>query len=118
LNRSVIYTLLVAVCLLMLYYFLSDDIPLHPSFVIDVCFFAALSLLMGSWKNDHQNTKASVQLSLAMVVVRLIVAILLLFVLVWFYDGEAVPVSLNLVGVYLVFMVFDMILALANLRRN
>jgi membrane protein YdbS with pleckstrin-like domain len=85
---------------------------------MDVGFFALLTGLMNGWKSSVRSPEVRAQFDLAMIVVRLLAAIVWLFLMVWFYEDNPVVISLQIVVVYLVFMTFDMIMSLANLRRN
>jgi len=117
-SRYLLFNTGLTVVVLTCYFILQTFFYIHESFGWITVFFALFSVLTRSWKKAGIDPIQKVQIDLAMIVLRLIVAMVLLFLLVMIFEKQAAAISINLIVSYLIYMIFDMTLSLANLRRH
>jgi hypothetical protein len=93
-----------------------DALGLHVAFRTLLIFFVAQSAIL--FRLDHwAKEEWKVQIAMVKVVVRLLSA--LVFALVVFRSHEDhIPLVIQFMGLYLLFMTFEITMSLANLRRN
>ncbi|MEP1034452.1 hypothetical protein [Ekhidna sp.] len=106
----------ITTALLLVEYFFSESIDFHPAFQLMVFFFATQAFVL--FRLDRWAPKEwQVQMSMVKIVVRLLSSMVLVLVLIY-----SQPDKLNLVVqfiiLYLIYMIFEIVEALTNLRRN
>lgn len=102
--------------LLTVGYYLKSDLNLHEAYYIMVTFFAVQALVLfridlwapSEWK---------VQISLVKIVIRLLSSLVFIMVLIYTQDDLRMLV-IQFIILYLIFMIFEIVEALTNLRRN
>ena len=107
---------ILAVFLVLFDYFLHDSLGLHDAFLLMIIFFViqtfALfrldSLVSEDWK---------VQMTLVKITLRLLSTLVFILVVMLNYT-DRFQLVVQFFSLYLVFLTFEIILALANLRRN
>lgn len=102
--------------LLLAEYFFSRTLSFHPAFKLMVLFFAAQAFVL--FRIDHWAPKEwIVQMSLVKIIIRLLSS--LTFILVLIYTQEdSYNLVLQFIILYLGYMIFEIVEALTNLRRN
>lgn len=111
-----LYLAIITAILLSAEYVLTDFVELHPSYNLMVVFFAAQAFVL--FRLDHWAPKEwSVQMSLVKIVLRLISSMILILVLVYTQE-DPFRMVIQFIAIYLVYMIFEIVIALTNLRRN
>jgi len=105
-----------AIVLLALDALWHEELRLHMAFKTMVIFFVLQSAVL--FRLDHwAKEEWKVQVAMVKVVVRLLSA--LVFALVVFRSQDNhIPLVIQFLGLYLLFMTFEITMSLANLRRN
>lgn len=109
--------LIVLTCILLLGDFLlADTFKLHPTFRISTMFLSVLTFTY--FRLDHWVPKEwKAQVALVKIASRLLLS--LGFIAVLIYTQEDVQVMvIQFIVLYLIFMVFEIVVSLTNLRRN
>lgn len=111
----------VSIVLLILYYTLNDlafNNYLHDLFPLLVIFFFGQSLVIYLLlkRGSKDESKFGIY-ALGSIVFRLITAIFLLIVLFLLKVANPVPLAVQFMGVYLLFLAFELIMVISNLRR-
>ena len=89
---------------------------LHPAYLIMVCFFAIQTFVL--LRIDVLIPKQwSVQGSLVKIILRFLSSATLILVLIYQYD-EPFSLVVQFIVLYLIYMIFEIVVALTNLRRN
>ena len=108
--------LLVTSLLLLLDHFYGQQLHLHPSFSFMTLFFGIQTFVLfrlDYWAPDEWK----VQISMVKIILRLLSS--LVFILVLFYmQNDHFNLVIQFISLYLVYMVFEIVIALTNLRRN
>lgn len=111
-----LYLAIITAILLSAEYVFADIVELHPSYKLMVVFFAAQAFVL--FRLDHWAPKEwSVQMSLVKIVLRLISSMILILVLVYTQE-DPFRMVIQFIAIYLVYMIFEIVIALTNLRRN
>ena len=111
-----LYLAIITAILLSAEYVLTDIVELHPSYKLMVVFFAAQAFVL--FRLDHWAPKEwSVQMSLVKIVLRLISSMILILLLVYTQE-DPFRMVIQFIAIYLVYMIFEIVIALTNLRRN
>lgn len=94
-------------------------VNLHPLFDYLIVFFfiqsVLISILLGLGEKDQEKFPFY---ALGSVVLRLLTAIMALIILYLVGVENAKSLSIQFMGVYLLFLVFELTVVLSNLRRN
>lgn len=107
---------IIVLVLLLVNYFLADELSLHATYNLIVGFFAIQTFVL--FRIDHWAPKEwTVQVSLAKIVIRLLASLVLALVLIMTQDDKF-NLVIQFFSIYLIFMVFEIGMALTNLRRN
>ncbi|WP_370088892.1 hypothetical protein [Ekhidna sp.] len=108
--------ILLTVLLIAAEQLLASKIEFHPAYLLMVMFFAIQTFVlfrMESWAPKEWST----QVSLVKVVLRLLSS--LIFILVLMYtQTDLFNLVVQFIILYLVYMIFEIVMALTNLRRN
>lgn len=108
--------ILLTVLLITAEQLLASKIEFHPAYLLMVMFFAIQTFVlfrMESWAPKEWST----QVSLVKVVLRLLSS--LIFILVLMYtQTDLFNLVVQFIILYLVYMIFEIVMALTNLRRN
>lgn len=112
---------IVSAVLVAMYYLLNDlafGSYLHRLFPALVGFFFIQSVLI-SWllKLGSEDKSKFGMYALGSIVLRLITSVLLLIVLFLLKVENTVPLAIQFMGVYLLFLAFELIMVISNLRR-
>jgi len=114
-KKWILLGVIVAVLLLVNYFF-SDALALHATYHFMVGFFAIQTIVLfriDSWAPKEW----TVQASLAKIVIRLLASMVFALVLIM-NNGDRFNLVIQFFSIYLIFMVFEIGMALTNLRRN
>ncbi|MEO1253771.1 MAG: hypothetical protein AAFY41_02625 [Bacteroidota bacterium] len=102
--------------LLLLGYLLQDTIVLHDSFFLIVAFFAIQSIVF--IRIDHLAPKEwQSQVSLIKIIVRLLTSLIFITILIYTKEDQY-NLVIQFIIVYLIYMIFEIVGSLTNLRRN
>ncbi|MEQ6168064.1 MULTISPECIES: hypothetical protein [unclassified Ekhidna] len=107
---------LITVSLLVAGYYFESDLNLHESYFIMVAFFAIQALVLfriEMWAPDEWK----VQISLVKIVIRLLSSLVFIMILIYTHD-DLRNLVIQFIILYLIFMIFEIVEALTNLRRN
>ncbi|MEO9483285.1 MAG: hypothetical protein ABJG47_07565 [Ekhidna sp.] len=115
-KKKWLFLIAITSVLLLVEYYFSTSLALHSSFQLMVFFFTAQAFVL--FRLDHWASEEwKVQMSMVKIVIRLLSS--LVFILVMIYSQ---PDQFNLVVqfiiLYLIYMIFEIVGALTNLRRN
>lgn len=121
-KKYIVSSLAISAVLVILFYIGNDVLfqgLLHAYFPGLVAFFLVQSILV-SWllSRGEQDRESFALYALGSVVIRFVSAVLFLLL---FFIGDAtdlVALTVQFMGLYLVYFVFELITVLANLRRN
>jgi len=95
---------------------LHEELRLHEAFPYLVLFFVVQTIVLFRM-DDKAKEEWKVQVSLIKVVVRLLSALVFVLVIFQTYDDHF-SLVIQFFALYLAFMTFEIIMSLANLRRN
>ena len=102
--------------LLTVEFFFSERLSLHPAFLLMVFFFATQAFVL--FRLDHWAPKEwTVQMSMVKIIVRLLSSMVFILVLIYTRDDQF-NLVLQFIILYLIYMIFEIVEALTNLRRN
>ncbi|MEQ8903669.1 hypothetical protein [Ekhidna sp.] len=102
--------------LLLAEYFFGVELNLHSTFNLMVLFFAIQGFVL--FRIDHWTPKEwSTQMSLVKIVIRLLSSLVFITVLM-FTQSDQFNLVIQFIILYLIFMIFEIVMALTNLRRN
>jgi hypothetical protein len=107
---------LLSVLLIAFDYLFHDDLGLHASFMLMVVFFIFQTFVLFRL-DEKANEEWKVQMAMVKITLRLLSALVFILVVMLSY-GDRFNLVIQFFSLYLVFMTFEIILALANLRRN
>lgn len=111
-----IYLAVITAFLLIISYFFSEQWHLHPAFNTMVAFFAAQAFIL--FRLDHWlPNKWEVQLSLVKIVIRFLTSLFFILAL-FFIHTDLFNLVVQFIALYLAYMIFEIVIALTNLRRN
>ena len=102
--------------------FLIDDlfgsmISTHESIRLMLIFFVVQSYVL--IRIDEQTEEEiRISMNILKIAIRLLSALAFVFYLILEYPESTYPLAIQFIALYLVFMTFDIIAALSNLRRN
>lgn len=92
------------------------NVPWHASYLVIVAFFFLQTL--GLISLDYIVPKEwSAQVSMIKIILRLLSSLIFITVLMYTYENLFILV-IHFVSIYLVYMVFEIVISLHNLRRN
>jgi len=97
-------------------YYFGEELTLHGAYYMMVAFFAIQAIVLfriDQWAPSEWKTQAS----LVKVVIRLLSSLVFIMVLVYTQEDRTNMV-IQFIILYLVFMIFEIVEALTNLRRN
>lgn len=106
----------IVLALLLINYFFADLLTLHSAYNLIVVFFAIQTFVL--FRIDHWVPKEwAIQVSLAKIAIRFLASAVFALVLVM-TQGDRFNLVIQFFIIYLIFMVFEIGMALTNLRRN
>lgn len=106
----------ITVTLLLAEYFFTPSIDFHPSFKLMVFFFAAQAFVL--FRIDHWAPEEwKIQMSMVKIVIRLLSSIVFILILIY-SQNDQFNLVVQFIILYLIFMIFEIVMALTNLRRN
>lgn len=97
-------------------HYFKGELNLHESFNIIVAFFAIQAIVLfriDQWSPSEWKT----QISLVKIVIRLLSSLVFILILVYTQDNLT-NLVIQFIVLYLIFMIFEIVEALTNLRRN
>lgn len=112
---------IISIALILAHYLLNDLLfnnYLHRLFPWLVCFFFLQSVVI-FWllkKGNKDKTKFGIY-ALGSIVFRLVSTVCVLIILFLVKVENPVPLAIQLMGVYLLFLAFELIMVIRNLRR-
>ena len=110
------FLFLITGTLLVVDHFFASQLGLHASFQIMVLFFGIQTFVL--FRLDHfLPEELSAQGSLIKITLRMLLSMTLIAVLVYTQEDRFALV-VQFVSLYLLFMIFEIVTALTNLRRN
>lgn len=121
-KKYILLSLALSVVLLLIFYFLNDVVLnsyLHPNFPALVIFFFIQSFAIAWMLSMGEKDRAQFPIyALGSVAFRFVSGIL--FLIIFFVIDVENPVALTVqfMGLYLAYLIFEIIVVLANLRRN
>ncbi|WP_436514833.1 hypothetical protein [Ekhidna sp. To15] len=102
--------------LLFAEFFFSSVIDFHPSFRLMIFFFAAQAFVL--FRIDHWAPEEwKVQISMVKIVIRLLSSMAFILVLIY-TQSDHYTLVVQFIILYLIYMIFEIVEALTNLRRN
>ena len=106
----------IVLLLLLTNYFFQEALGLHATFNLMVAFFALQTFVL--FRIDHWVPEQwSVQVSLVKIVIRFLASAVFALALIMTYQ-DTFNLVIQFFSIYLIFMVFEIGIALTNLRRN
>ncbi|WP_421764067.1 hypothetical protein [Ekhidna sp.] len=106
----------IMVALLSVEYLLAKSIDFHPAFKLMVFFFTAQGFVL--FRIDHWAPKEwKVQMSMVKIVIRLLSSMVFILVLIY-SQNDQFNLVVQFIILYLIYMIFEIVEALTNLRRN
>ncbi|MEO9870504.1 hypothetical protein [Ekhidna sp.] len=106
----------IAILLLVLGYFFEEELALHSSFQVMIFFFVSQAFVL--FRIDHWAPKEwSVQMSMVKIVIRLLSSLVFILILIY-SQSDHFNLVVQFIVLYLVFMIFEIVTSLTNLRRN
>lgn len=111
-----VWLILLTLALLALGQWMGEILALHAAFNLMVFFFFAQTFVLfriDAWVKGEW----AVQASLVKIVIRLLASLTFILVLI-LTQTEKFTLASQFLGLYLIFMVFEIGIALTNLRRN
>ncbi len=111
-----IYLILLTGILLGGNYFFQEHLNLHSSFDLIVLFFFGLTVVY--FRLDHWLRKEwQVQVSLVKIILRFLLSLVFILIMIKTKDDD-MNLVIQFISLYLIFMVFEIVVSLTNLRRN
>ena len=108
--------ILITAVLLVVEYIFATTINFHPAYQLMVFFFAAQAFVL--FRIDHWAPEEwKVQISMVKIVIRLLSSMVFILVLIYSED-QKFELVLQFIILYLIYMIFEIVEALTNLRRN
>jgi len=107
---------LITTLLLLVNYSFGDRLSLHTAYSLIVVFFATQTFVLFKM-DDWIPQKWSVQSSLIKIIIRLLTSMILALVLLITQENKF-NLIIQFLGIYLIFMVFEIGSALIKLQRN
>ena len=102
--------------LLFAEFLFSETIDFHPAFRLMVFFFAAQAFVL--FRIDHWAPEEwKIQISMVKIVVRLLSSMVFILVMIYTYEDKY-DLVVQFIILYLIYMIFEIVEALTNLRRN
>ena len=105
-----------AIVLILFDYLFHDTFGLHKAFLLMVAFFVIQTFVLfridGFVKEDWK-----IQMAMVKITIRLLSALTFILIIMLNYT-DRFQLVVQFFSLYLVFMTFEIIMALANLRRN
>jgi len=121
-RRNVIFSMAIALSLLLLFQFCNDLIfssTLHELFPSLVLFsFLQSLIILQIIKLGQQTEWKSPVYALGIISVRLVTSLIFLAILGIKQTNDIKSLSIQFMGVYLIYLIFELNAVLANLRRN
>ena len=121
--KRYLFTAVILTAVFLLGYYLLNDLffrtYLHPQFPVMILFFFFQSMVI-SWmlraaEKDQENFPLY---ALGSIIFRFVTGILLIVVFWIAGVTNLTPLLIQFMGVYLIYLIFELIVVLANLRRN
>ena len=118
-RNYVLWSVALSGILLLADYWFGESLGLHPLFTLLVLFFLGQSLPIG-WLTSIalRNPSQSSIIFIGAIGFRMITGLGLLLVFYFFNIPDLTYLSIQFVGVYLFYLVFELTVVLTNLRRN
>ncbi len=102
--------------LILAEFIFSSTIEFHPAFRIMVFFFAIQAFVL--FRIDHwAPNEWKVQISMVKIVLRLLSSMVFILVMIYSFDDKF-NLVVQFIILYLIYMIFEIVEALTNLRRN
>lgn len=102
--------------LLLVEYLFVETISFHSAFKLMVFFFATQAFVL--FRLDSWTPKEwSAQIALVKIVIRLLSSLTFILVLMYSY-ADQFNLAVQFIILYLIYMIFEIVEALTNLRRN
>lgn len=121
-RRNLVFSMAIAFSLLLLFQFCNDFIfsgTLHELFPSIVVFsFLQSLIILQIIKLGQQTNWQSPIYALGIISVRLVTSLIFLVILGLKQTGDIKSLSIQFMGVYLIYLIFELNAVLANLRRN
>jgi hypothetical protein len=115
--RPLISLLSLGVALFLLDYFLGAKIPTHESFHLDLIFFTVLGVVLLRI-DSLTKEELRIQMNMVKIGIRLLTALVFVFYINFRFKESMNHALIQFIILYFVFMVFEIVMALSNLRRN
>lgn len=109
-----IYLSIITLALLSAEFVIAD--VLHSTYRLTVLFFAIQVFVLFRLENWAPKEWA-VQVSMVKIIIRLLSSMVFILVLVYTQD-DLYRMVIQFIAIYLVYMIFEIVIALTNLRRN
>lgn len=106
----------ITIGLLLIGHFGSSYLNLHTAYYLIVVFFATQTIVLfriDQWAPSEWQT----QVALVKIVIRLITSLVFILILVYTQE-DLVNMVIQVILIYLTYMIFEIVGALTNLRRN
>lgn len=108
--------IVITVAALLCNYVFAEAWGFHPSFVFMVLFFSAQTFVL--FRLDALVPKRwSVELSLVKIILRFLLSAVCITVLIYTQE-DSFSLVIQFIALYFVFMIFEIVTSLTNLRRN
>ncbi|MEQ9468820.1 MAG: hypothetical protein RLN88_15530 [Ekhidna sp.] len=102
--------------LLVINFAFSQELKLHQTFQTMVFFFTAQAFVL--FRIDYWTSREwSAQIALVKIVIRLLSSLIFILVLIY-TQTDHFTLVIQFIILYLIFMIFEIVMALTNLRRN
>lgn len=121
-KKYLVLSLVISGVLLLIYYLLNDPFLggyLHDLFPVLILFFFVQSFVI-AWmlSRGEKNKEKFPLLALGSVTFRFVSGVIFLGIFFVLDVVDPVPLSAQFLGVYLLYLIFEIFVVLANLRRN
>lgn len=94
----------------------STTFDFHPAYQVMVLFFAVQAFVL--FRIDHWAPEEwKVQMSMVKIVLRLLSSMVFILILIYTYEDKF-NLVVQFIILYLIYMIFEIVEALTNLRRN
>lgn len=108
--------IVISALLLLIEAFFGEELGLHPSFRTLVIFFTVQTFVL--WRIEFLTPEEwKVHVSLVKVAVRLLSSLVFIAILLYTQE-ERISLTIQFILLYLSYMIFEIVFALTNLRRN
>lgn len=115
--KKFLWIVLVGICIWAIQFPIGAVMEIHPYYDWAVLFFLFQNFLLFRIES-FSNPDLKVQIRMVNIGVRMISAMAFIVVMFWVFGVQEKLFYIQFIILYLTFMTFEIILALANLRRN